>query len=185
MEGRYRIWAGDSWREMPVPSLAGEALMLPAIAAVVSPVGDPDRLLLQRRDKPGEVVRGMLEVPTGRWRAGEEALAAIRREVAEETGVEVVDLLESHRLVETHEGRPFRVLEPALVVAGTGGAYPSLLVPLRCLGRGEPRPLPGETAEPRWVTRAEVVELVRTPTNFTGASFPIVARWAQTQTSTV
>ena len=45
------------------------------------------RILLQRRDKPGEVVRGRWEVPGGRWRAGERPDVAVAREVEEETGV--------------------------------------------------------------------------------------------------
>ncbi len=47
-----------------------------------------------------------------------------------------------HVLVET--------LEPAAVVSGVRGAYPSLHVVFRCRGDGEPRPLEGETSDTRW-----------------------------------
>jgi hypothetical protein len=43
---------------------------------------------------------------------------------------------------------------------GVRGAYPSLHVVLECQGDGEPRPLPGETAEPAWWDVAEVRRLM-------------------------
>ncbi len=54
---------------------------------------DREAMLLQRRDKVGEPVRGKLELPGGRWRAGEPPEVAVAREVKEETGLDISELL--------------------------------------------------------------------------------------------
>ena len=73
MSSEHRVWTGDRWIDLPVPESGGEPVVVPNVAALV--LGEPDlsTVLLQRRDKPGEVVRGRWEVPGGRWRAGESA----------------------------------------------------------------------------------------------------------------
>jgi len=146
----YPVWTGHEWISMPIPTMDGEGLMVPNIAAIVYRDGPGDELLLQRRDKPGEVVRGRLEVPGGRWRAGESALFAVRREVAEETGVVVSALISAATPHEFPAGVTVEASRPAVVVSGLHGAYPALLVAFECTGHGDPRPRPGESAEPRW-----------------------------------
>jgi 8-oxo-dGTP diphosphatase len=83
------VWIDDRWLDVSVPEMGGEALVVPNVGAIVLDEAG-ERLLLQRRDKPGEPVQGLLEVPGGRWRAGEAPDRAVAREVEEETGVELV-----------------------------------------------------------------------------------------------
>lgn len=157
MTGRHDIWetggAGESSVDVPVHG--DENVMVPVIRAVVRPVGDESRILLQRRDDPSESVRGMWEIPGGRWRSGESPIDAIVREVSEESGVTIVTVhgteierLDSHRAIAS--------IRPLLVVAGLEGAYPAIHVVLVADGDGVPRPEPGETAGGRWWTLAEV-----------------------------
>ncbi len=156
----YRVWMGEQWGEVPVPSMDGEAVVVPNVAAVVYPDPARERLLLQRRDKPGEPVRGRLEVPGGRWRPGEAPDVAVAREVEEETGLEVTAVAAA---VERHRGtvhRAYGVARPVAVVTGLEGAYPSLHVVFECYARGTPRPVAGETRDPRWWPVGEVQELL-------------------------
>lgn len=157
MTGWYAIWdvgaTGGSSVEVPVHG--GENVMVPVIRAVVRPVGDGTRILLQRRDQPSESVRGLLEIPGGRWRSGESPIDAISREVAEESGVTLVavhgtevEQLDIHRAIAS--------VSPLLVVAGLEGAYPAIHVVLVAEGDGTPRPEPGETTEGRWWSLTEV-----------------------------
>ena len=76
----YAVWVDQQWLDVSVPEMSGEPLVVPNVAAIVLSV-DRDKMLLQRRDKPGEPVRGRLEVPGGRWGAGEAPERAVAREV--------------------------------------------------------------------------------------------------------
>lgn len=175
--GRARVWSGREWIEAPVASMKGETLVVPNIAAIVLRDDRGSAILLQRRDKP-EVVRGLLEIPTGRWRAGETPAQALRREVAEETGLEVLSIAGEGRRSEVHPHWPVWAASPAAVVVGAEGAYPALLVTFVCVAPGEPRALPGETADPRWYSRDQVLALLRTePRSFTAVAYAALASW--------
>jgi 8-oxo-dGTP pyrophosphatase MutT (NUDIX family) len=169
--------AGDGTEEVPVAGLSGEALVVPAVAALVFDDMEAGRVLLQRRDKPGEVVRGLLEVPTGKWRAGEEPRAVAAREVAEETGLHPVPLDDPPRRFEAHRGRPYLGLDPIAAVVGVEGAYPTLVVAFPFVAAGAPRPRPGETSEPRFVAVDEVQGMLADPAQFTGATYAVLLTW--------
>jgi 8-oxo-dGTP pyrophosphatase MutT (NUDIX family) len=155
----YRLWVEDEWVEIPVPEMGGEALVVPNVAAIVLNEAR-DAVLLQRRDKPGEPVRGRLELPGGRWGAGESPDIAVAREVAEETGVEVLALTGPVEHIKSGIHRSCAVARPVAVVNGLDGTYPSLHVLFECVGSGEPRPQAGETADPQWWPLDEVRKLL-------------------------
>jgi 8-oxo-dGTP pyrophosphatase MutT (NUDIX family) len=155
----YPVWVNGAWVDVPVPEMSGEAIIVPNVAALVL-AESGDRILLQRRDKPGEPVRGRLEIPGGRWKAGEPPEEAVAREVLEETGVTLVGPEPRVDRIATGENRSCAVAWPVAVVSGMEGTYPSLHVLFECAGRGVPRAQPGETADPRWWPIAEVRELL-------------------------
>ncbi len=155
----YRVWVNEDWVEVAVPEMGGEALVVPNVAAIVLNEAR-DAMLLQRRDKPGEPVRGRLELPGGRWGAGESPEIAVAREVAEETGIEVLELTEPVEKLATGVHRGCAMARPVAVINGLDGSYPSLHVLFECVGRGEPRPQPGETADPQWWPLNDVENLL-------------------------
>lgn len=146
----HPVWTGAEWVALPVPDVAGEALVLPLVAALVYDGLDRRRILLQRRDRLGEVVRGRLELPGGRWSAGERPDVAVAREVLEETGIRLTAVAAAIELTrhETHVATA--TARPLAVVTGVEGAFPALHVLFECYGEGDPRPVPGEVADPRW-----------------------------------
>ena len=163
----HPVWTGIEWIELPVPTSGGEPIVVPNVAGIVFRESRRDEFLLQRRDKPGEVVRGRLELPGGRWRAGELPDVAVAREVEEETGIRLLAVSGAieHRSLEPHV--TFGIARPVAIVNGTEGAYPALHVLFECRGTGEPRPQPGETAEPRWWPVPEALEhLDQSPDDF-------------------
>ena len=177
--GKATVWSGREWIEAPVAAMKGETLVVPNIAAIVLRDAEGSAVLLQRRDKP-EVVRGLLEIPTGRWRAGETPAQALRREVGEETGLEVVAIAGEGRRYEMHPHWPVWATVPATVVVGAEGAYPALLVTFACVAVGEPRALPGETADPRWYPLAEVRGLLaEQPREFTAVAYAALSAWLE------
>lgn len=162
----YPVWVGERWIDVPVPEMDGEPLVVPNVAAIVHNEAG-DAILLQRRDKPGEPVRGKLEIPGGRWRAGEAPDAAVAREVGEETGLSLVEPFPPVDRVVAGDNRSCAVARPVAVINGLEGSYPSLHVLFECVGAGEPRAQDGETADPRWWPVSDVVELLkRAPDEF-------------------
>ncbi len=171
----YPVWHGSGWVDATVPTLDGEALVLPGVAAILYPDTTRSAVLLQRRDKPGEPTRGLLEIPTGKWQAGESARTAVRREVREETGLDVVDFLHEEVRVEPQYGRPFVAVQPLTTAVGVDGAYPTLIVAFECVARGDPVPAPGDAVDPAWYSWPELGELLNVPAHFTGPSFAILS----------
>ena len=173
----HRVRAGDGWLEVPVAGMQGEPLVVPTVAAIVSPDRRREHVLIQRRDKPGEVTRGMWEIPMGRWRAGERPSEAVAREVAEETGLEVVVVDVDAVEHEAHRGRRFMALRPAVVTVGVEGAYPALHLAFTCIATGEPRPAPGETSDPMWVELEDLKRMLDEKQLFTGVAYTILTTW--------
>jgi 8-oxo-dGTP pyrophosphatase MutT (NUDIX family) len=159
MTGRHDMWDGDGDVTVGVPTSGGENVMVPVIRGIVRCVDDPERILLQRRAGPQETVRGMLEIPGGRWRAAEPPGDAIEREVREEAGVELV-AIHGIRLDEIDARRTIASLEPLVVVAGVSGAFPAIHVVLIADGRGTPRDEPGETFDVRWWCWSDVLAAI-------------------------
>lgn len=136
--------------ELPVATMGDLMLVVPNVAGLVYESPRFDRILLQRRDRPGESVRGRLELPGGRWEAGEPPDVAVAREVLEETGIRVTAV--SAAVSTFHHGPDIATTSarPLAVVTGIEGAYPSLHVLFECRGSGEPRGVPDEVADPAW-----------------------------------
>jgi len=151
----YPVWVDEEWIDVPVPEMSGEPLVVPNVGAIVLSE-DRSSILLQRRDKPWEPVRGKLEVPGGRWGAGESPEVAVAREVREETGIELIELVTGTGRVDITTNRSCGFVHPVAVVVGLEGTYPSLHVLIECVGSGDPVALPGETADPRWWPIEEV-----------------------------
>lgn len=155
----YSVWINQSWVDVPVPEMSGEPLVVPNVAAIVLSKSR-NEVLLQRRDKPGEPVRGKLEVPGGRWGAGEPPEVAVAREVREETGIELIESVVGAGRVDIATHRSCGFVHPVAVVVGLEGTYPSLHVVIECVGSGDPVALPGETADPRWWPIDEVRQVL-------------------------
>ena len=150
MSGLYPVWSGSEWRELPVAAMGAETVVVPNVNGLVYRDTTHREVLLQRRDKPGEAVRGLWELPGGRWRAGESATAALAREIEEETGIVVTAVEAAGELLSYEEHGAFEITRPIAVVAGVEGSYPSVHVLFPCVGDGDLRSQPGESADPTW-----------------------------------
>ncbi|MDJ0959492.1 MAG: NUDIX domain-containing protein [Acidimicrobiia bacterium] len=167
MSATYPVWDGRDWVDLPVAESGGEAVVVPNVAALVYRGNEQREILLQRRDKPREAVRGRLELPGGRWRAGESPDAALVREVEEESGVRLTSVGGAFTRPRLAEHVAFSIARPLAVVNGLEGAYPALHVLFECQGEGEPRAQPGETTDPRWWSLADAeAHLAAAPDDF-------------------
>ncbi len=167
MSARFRVWSGSEWLDLPVAAMGAEAVVVPNVNGLVFRDTTRREVLLQRRDKPGEAVRGLWELPGGRWRAGEGATAALAREIEEETGIVVTAVEAAGELLSYEQHGGFEITRPLAVVAGIDGSYPSVHVLFPCVGAGELRPQPGESADPTWWRVEDVRRALReTPDEF-------------------
>ncbi len=167
----YRMWDGDGYVTIDVPRSGREGVMIPVVRAVVRSADDPDLVLLQRRDEPSESVRGRLEIPGGRWKAGEAPADAVAREVLEETGV-VVSSVEGVTADPIGGNASIATVRPLSISVGVDGAFPAVHVVLLATGSGTPRPEPGATADVKWWHVDDLrAELVRDREGFVPASY--------------
>lgn len=175
MAAPYRVWGDGEWIEVPVPP-DDEITVVPNINALIYRDLDRSELLLQRRDKPGEVVRGRWELPGGRWMAGEPPDVAIAREVREETGLTLLAVAGAVERLDTLAPSTVWIARPLAVVAGVDGAYPSMHVVFECYAEGDPRPLAGETADTTWWQVEELrEEIAAHPERFVAQTLAMLA----------
>jgi 8-oxo-dGTP pyrophosphatase MutT (NUDIX family) len=134
-----------------------ETFAIPFVKALVLDPGR-ERFLLQRRIKRGDPYEGFWELPGGKMRRGESAEAALRREVEEEAGIRLLEVLGQRRETLTDGlGRTARVLEPLVTVEITSGPWPYLGHYFACLAEGVPLgTLEGD--HHRWIEPGAFVE---------------------------
>lgn len=105
-------------------------------ALVLAPDG---RFLLQRRAKTGDPYEGFWELPGGKMRHGETVEEALSRELREEAGLALREVLgQPGRLEEDRFGRAGRALAPLAVVEVASGPWPFLGLYFACHASGEP-----------------------------------------------
>jgi 8-oxo-dGTP pyrophosphatase MutT (NUDIX family) len=117
------------------------------LVVYVMTVDTDGRILLTRRSEKKRSYPGYWEFTGGSAVAGEDSLTAVRRELAEETGLDMpekgITLLTSLRVPEAFAD---------VYLARTGAPAESVTVTLQ----------EGETSESQWVTLHEFEELLRT-----------------------
>lgn len=136
-----------------------ETFAIPCVGALIPRVVDSRPcLLLQERRKPDIGVEdGLLELPAGKLREYENVFDALRREVQEETGLNVTRIRgEGEGFGREVLGYDIRTVTPYCVTQNLSGGYSILLSTFICEVEGEPRAQEGETAAPRWIPLPEL-----------------------------
>jgi len=143
------MFDGERDVTVPVPVSGTENVMVPVIRAIVVRDEGPRAILLQRRANPAEAVYRLLEIPGGMWRAGESPIAAISREVREETDV-VLTSVSGVSVDDIDDRRSIATLRPLAVIAGIYEAFPAIHVVVVATGTGVPNPSDGESYDVQW-----------------------------------
>ncbi|MDA2979139.1 MAG: NUDIX hydrolase [Actinomycetota bacterium] len=182
MTGRHVMWDGQKSVEVDVPVSGSENVMVPVIRAIVRDPTTGD-ILLQRRNRPNEPVLGLFEIPGGRWRAGEQPLDAIRREVSEETGVAITSI-EGMSEDQIDERRTIATIRPFVVIAGADDAFPAIHTVVLAVGHGATTALAGESDDVRWWTMADLrQELATNRSGFVPSSYAALTAYVEREDS--
>lgn len=137
------------------------------VSAIIEKVEDGKRyIFVQTRWKPrvSPTYLGMLEIPAGGIDSYENAYDAIRREVREETGLEVTRFIDDEQtaVMYTRPGDASIAFRPFLCqqVLETNGGLPWVGFVFRCEATGTIRMQNSEAKDPRWMSIDELDEML-------------------------
>ena len=147
-------------KELPV--LRGESLYIPFVGAIIERTTDlgQRQILIQTRAKKSELQHdNVIEIPGGKMRAFEEVFDTVRREVKEETGLDVTFIVgESKRIDYPNNGDLSTLVEPFCVTQIQTGPFIGLI--FLCSAVGFPALVTDETKEARWINIEELNRLI-------------------------
>lgn len=140
-----------------------ETFAIPAVGAIIiKRVGDEEYILVQNRKKNnGDGMDGLLEIPAGKIREYENIFEALRREVGEETGLQLTSIHgeEDSQFLDV-EGNQTILFSPYCVTQNLSGAYSIILSTFLCEAEGELLVRTNETENIRWMKREELKKIV-------------------------
>jgi 8-oxo-dGTP pyrophosphatase MutT (NUDIX family) len=154
--------------EKELPSIRGEKLYIPFVGAIVERrLAGKLQVLIQTRVKSSDIEHdGTLEIPGGKMRAFESIFDAVRREVKEETGLDVTSIMGEDWKVDYPNGEDTSTLiEPFCVTQMQTGPFIGII--FRCTATGELAVATDEARDIRWVDIDKLRQLIdQSPESF-------------------
>jgi 8-oxo-dGTP pyrophosphatase MutT (NUDIX family) len=144
-----------------------ERFAIPGAGAIIRRSMDGcEQILLQERcKKDAPLENGLLEIPAGKIREFESIFDTIRREVKEETGLDIVKI-EGEEESSFHAANGYKVLnfKPFSCSQNLEGAYPIMVFIFVCTAEGELLNRSDEAKNFIWIGKDELSHiLVETP----------------------
>lgn len=140
-----------------------ERFAIPGVGGIIErEIYGKYNILTQERCKDDlSIKEGMIEIPAGKIREFENIFDCLRREVYEETGLEVVEI-EGEKDSFTIESNGYKVLSytPFSCAQNIGGIYPIMVQIFICKVRGKVLLESEEAKNVRWVSIKELEELL-------------------------
>lgn len=143
-----------------LPILKGEALYIPFIGAIIERTHEGQRqVLIQIRQKPQDDYHDSIEIPGGKMKAFEDIYETVRREVKEETGLNITFIQgEDKRSDFQNREDTSSEIVPFCVTQMKKGPYIGII--FLCQATGEPLLKTAETKEARWISCTELLHIV-------------------------
>lgn len=144
-----------------------ERFAIPGAGAIIrrSNNGYEQILLQERSKKDAPLENGLLEIPAGKIREFESIFDTIRREIKEETGLDIVKI-EGEEEASFHAANGYRVLnfKPFSCSQNLEGTYPIMVFIFICTAEGTLLHLSDEAKNFMWVGKDELgIMLEKTP----------------------
>lgn len=138
-----------------------ELLAIPGVSGIIEKtINDVKHILIQERckdDAPSE--KGLIEIPAGKVRQFENIFDCLRREVKEETGLEVVKVHgENDATIIEINGYKVLNYTPFASAQNIKGNYPIMVQIFICEVQGEMLTSTNETKNMRWISLNELEE---------------------------
>ena len=129
---------------------------------IVKEINGVKNILMQTRIKPeSPCENGLLEIPAGKIQAFENIFDTLKREIKEETGLDVVEIL-GENLSTIYEGNSYKVVNfmPFSCSQNLIGDYPIMVFVFICTVTGELLPFSGESKDYKWISIAELKQII-------------------------
>ena len=129
---------------------------------IVKEIDGKENILLQTRVKPNAPCEdGLLEIPAGKIRAFENIFDTLKREIKEETGLDVTEIL-GENLLTVYRGNSYKVINfmPFSCSQNLSGNYPIIVLVFICKVKGELLPFSDESRNYKWTPIAEIKRLL-------------------------
>ncbi|MBQ8585907.1 MAG: NUDIX domain-containing protein [Butyricicoccus sp.] len=141
-----------------------EIFAKPCVGAIIEKTENDEKyILIQTRQKEdGNETNGMIEIPAGKIREYEDIFSTLRREVWEETGLQITKIHGENDAVSTRVGDVTTIsFEPYCITQNLSGAYSIILHTFLCEAEGELLDHTNETQNIRWAKISEVKSLIK------------------------
>jgi 8-oxo-dGTP pyrophosphatase MutT (NUDIX family) len=147
-----------------MPDAGAERFAIPGVGGlIVKDIDHIEHILLQKRCKPNAPDEdGLLEIPAGKIRAFENIFDTLRREIKEETGLEVTEIHGENEL-SVYEGNSYKVINfmPFSCSQNIEGTYPIMVFVFICRVTGDLLPFSSESKDYRWTPISEIENLLK------------------------
>ncbi len=150
----------------PAREPTAESFAIPGVGGIVIKEfsGEPHILMQVRwkEDAPSE--SGLLEIPAGKIRAFESLFDALKREIREETGLTVTEIL-GEDASPIYEANEYRVVNftPFSCAQNLTGKYPIMVFVFLCHVEGELLPYSDEAKNYQWISISKLKAMLRDP----------------------
>ncbi|MGF7059916.1 NUDIX hydrolase [Brassicibacter mesophilus] len=145
-----------------------ELFAKPGVGGIIEKsIDGVDYILVQERHKKDAMIEtGLIEIPAGKIREFENIFDCLRREICEETGLEVT-YIEGEKEAKIFESNNYKVLNytPFLSSQNIQGKYPIMVQTFICKAKGELLKKTNETKNIRWLSLKELHSLLENSEN--------------------